>query len=286
MSVPKLLYSKDEIDFELGYRYRYIYGSASDGKSILHTHDYYEIFITVSDNILHLVNNSSVLLPKNTCVFIRPNDIHHYDFSDNNDFGYINITLSVQTITEFFTYLSSGFQAEKLISEKMPPSVTLTEKEASDIFNTLRLIDTTNWDNQKTKKLKMRIALIGIFEKFIRVNVIDNISLSPPSWLLEFTKKMYREENLNKSADEIVKLSDKSRAYLSRSVKKYYNKTFSEFVNDIRLDYASNRLESGNAYSIIDLCYECGFNNLGYFYRLFSKKYGVPPKKFQNLNSN
>lgn len=283
MSVPKLLHSRDEVDFELGYRYRYIYGPI--GKSILHTHDYYEIFITVSDNILHLVNNSSVLLPKNSCVFIRPNDIHHYDSSENNDFRYINIALSVETITELFTYLSNGFPAEKLLTEKMPPFVTFTEKEASDIFNTLRLIDTTNWGNQKIKKLKMRIALVEIFAKFISPDVIKDISLSPPLWLLEFTKKMYREENLCKSTDEIVRLSNKSRAYLSRSIKKYYNKTLSEFVNDIRLDYASNRLENGNIYSIIDLCYECGFNNLGYFYRLFSKKYGVPPKKFKIINS-
>ena len=286
MSVPKLLYSKDEIDFELGYRYRYIYGYSSIGRSILHTHDYYEIFITVSDNIIHLINNQVVPLPKNSCVFIRPNDVHHYYFSDNNDFGYVNITLSVQTITELFTYLSSGFPAEKLISEKMPPFVTLTEKEASDIFNTLRLIDTTNWGKPKIKKLKMRIALIVIFEKFISQNVIKNISSSPPTWLLEFTKKMYHEENLSKTTEEIVKLSDKNRAYLSRSIKKYYNKTFSEFVNDIRLDHALSRLENGTAPSIIDLCYECGFNDLSYFYRLFTKKYGMPPKKFQNLNLN
>ena len=97
---------------------------------------------------------------------------------------------------------------------------------------------------------------------------------------------MYHEENLSKTTEEIVKLSDKNRAYLSRSIKKYYNKTFSEFVNDIRLDYALSRLENGTAPSIIDLCYECGFNDLSYFYRLFTKKYGMPPKKFQNLNLN
>lgn len=282
MPIPKLLYAKDEIDFELGYRYRYIYGPIE--KAIFHTHDYYEIFFTVSDNILHIVNNQRVLLPKNSCVFIRPSDMHHYDLFVNNDFRYINIALSVQTVNELFTYLSDGFPTEKLLSAKMPPFVTLTEKEASDIFNTLRLIDTTNWKNQKIKKLKMRIALIDIFEKFIRPNVIKDVALSPPLWLIDFTEKMYHEENLSKSTDEIVKLSKKSRAYLSRSIKKYYNKTFSEFVNDIRLEHASNRLENGNVASIIDLCYECGFDNLGYFYKLFSKKYGVPPKRFQKQN--
>ena len=127
----------------------------------------------------------------------------------------------------------------------------------------------------------MRIALFEIFEKFISQNVIKNISSSPPTWLLEFTKKMYHEENLSKTTEEIVKLSDKNRAYLSRSIKKYYNKTFSEFVNDIRLDYASNRLEDGNAPSIIDLCYDCGFNDLSYFYRLFTKNTVCRRKNFK-----
>lgn len=284
MDNPKLLYAKDEIDSELGYRYRYIYGPVE--KTIFHTHDYFEIFITVSDNISHLVNGSSVLLPKNSCVFIRPDDKHHYDLSGHSDFRYINIALSDQTVKELFTYLSDGFPTEKMLSSKMPPYVTLTEKEATDIYNTLRLIDTTNWKDCKIKKLKMRIALVEIFEKFVRPNVIKDISLSPPLWLVDFTEKMYREENLSKATAEIVELSGKNHAYLSRSIKKYYNKTFSEFVNDIRLEHASNRLENGVVTSIIDLCYECGFDNLGYFYKLFSRKYGIPPKKYQNRNSN
>ena len=94
-------------------------------------------------------------------------------------------------------------------------------------------------------------------------------------------KKMYHEENLSKTTEEIVKLSDKNRPYLSRSIKKYYNKTFSEFVNDIRLDHALSRLENGNAPSIIDLCYDCGFNDLSYFYRLFTKNTVCRRKNFK-----
>lgn len=280
MSFPKTLYAKDEIDFELGYRYRYIYGLVE--KTIFHTHDdYYEIFITLSDNVSHIVNNTTINLPKNSCVFIRPCDKHCYDFSLNKDFRYINIALSVQTIRELFQYLSDGFPSQKMLSQTIPPIVTLKEEEMTSILTNLRVIDATNWKSPQQKKFKMRLALIEVFEKFTRSTTQKSIATFPPLWLIDFSENLYLDNNLTKGIDEIIKISGKSRTHLARTIKKCYNKTLSEFINDIRLDLAKNQLESGNVTSMIDLCYICGFENLGYFYKLFTKKFGVPPKKFQ-----
>ena len=83
----------------------------------------------------------------------------------------------------------------------------------------------------------------------------------------------------------MVELSGKSQEHLSRSVKKYYGVTLSEFVNELRLNYAVNLITNTNL-KITDICYESGFGNLASFYTLFQKSYGKSPKKFREMHTN
>ena len=57
-------------------------------------------------------------------------------------------------------------------------------------------------------------------------------------------------------------------------------KTLSEYVLDIRLGSAS-RLLVDSAQTVAEICYDCGFNNLSNFNRLFRKKKGCAPKEFR-----
>ncbi len=78
----------------------------------------------------------------------------------------------------------------------------------------------------------------------------------------------------------MVELSGKSREHLARSLKKYYGQSTTEFINDLRLNYAANML-LGSTMPIVDLCYECGFQNISWFYIVFRKKYGVTPRQYR-----
>ncbi len=60
-------------------------------------------------------------------------------------------------------------------------------------------------------------------------------------------------------------------------------KTFSDYVNDIRIAHACTLLfESDKAISRVAI--ESGFENLAYFNRIFLKKKGVVPSKFRGKN--
>ncbi len=55
----------------------------------------------------------------------------------------------------------------------------------------------------------------------------------------------------------------------------------SDFIIDIRLDYASRKLLDTDM-PISDVCYDCGFNNVSNFNRIFKKKKGCSPKEFRD----
>ena len=91
---------------------------------------------------------------------------------------------------------------------------------------------------------------------------------------------MKKPENFIAGIDKMAELSGKTPEHLSRTLKKYYNITPSQLVNNLRLNYAVNLLTNTNL-KIIDTCFESGFVNLSTFYNMFKEEHGVTPNEFR-----
>ena len=70
-----------------------------------------------------------------------------------------------------------------------------------------------------------------------------------------------------------------NRHYVSDYFNKVLHMTFSEYINDLRLEYAVSLLRSGRVPQQ-EIAYSAGFNNDHTFRRLFKKKYGCTPSEF------
>lgn len=78
----------------------------------------------------------------------------------------------------------------------------------------------------------------------------------------------------------LAEMVEMSPVAFSRFFKMRTGKSLSDYIIDIRLGYASSLLvDSSN--SIAEICYECGFNNLSNFNRIFKKKKKCSPKEFR-----
>jgi transcriptional regulator GlxA family with amidase domain len=79
---------------------------------------------------------------------------------------------------------------------------------------------------------------------------------------------------------ELADMVGMSPVAFSRFFKLRTGKSLSDYIIDIRLGYAS-RLLVDSTTSIAEICYECGFNNLSNFNRIFKKKKNCSPKVFR-----
>jgi AraC-like DNA-binding protein len=79
--------------------------------------------------------------------------------------------------------------------------------------------------------------------------------------------------------DPVLKLAGMSKATFTRQFVRHTGKTFSEFVNSVRLANACRNLAFGQQ-SISEAAYGSGFNNMSYFNRVFKKAYGCSPKQW------
>ena len=66
----------------------------------------------------------------------------------------------------------------------------------------------------------------------------------------------------------------------SRFFKLRTGKNLSDYITDIRIGHASRFLTDSTT-SIAEICYECGFNNISNFNRMFRKKKNCTPKEFR-----
>jgi AraC-like DNA-binding protein len=92
----------------------------------------------------------------------------------------------------------------------------------------------------------------------------------------------YMNENHDKPVSllDVARLVNMTEVSFSRFIKKSTGNTFIDSLNEIRLGHACRMLVN-TTYSIAEISYKCGFNNISNFNRLFKKKKGCTPKSFR-----
>ena len=119
-------------------------------------------------------------------------------------------------------------------------------------------------------------------------------SLSTGQFAASKASKEYSNDKLNKITEylnrhypEVIRLADMaalvsmSEASFCRMIKQHTSKSFVDFLTDIRVGAASRALID-TSLSIAEIGYDCGFNNLSNFNRIFKKKKGLTPREFRD----
>jgi AraC-like DNA-binding protein len=92
----------------------------------------------------------------------------------------------------------------------------------------------------------------------------------------------YINDNFHKSISlaEVSKLAGMTEVSFSRFFKTRTGINFVDSLTEIRLGHAS-RMLIDTTHSIAEIAYNCGFNNISNFNRVFKKRKGCSPKKFR-----
>ncbi|MCF8347053.1 MAG: AraC family transcriptional regulator [Bacteroidales bacterium] len=87
----------------------------------------------------------------------------------------------------------------------------------------------------------------------------------------------FKQDISLKKAADIACMNESSFA---RFFKSHTGQTFSEYLNEIRVDFASKLLK-GTAYSVSQIAYESGYNSLTYFNKKFKELRGLSPNRYR-----
>lgn len=178
-----------------------------------------------------------------------------------------------------FEFFGNDLNKDIFLDPKMPPCVFLLPREKEKLFYALTEL------NQSTEasevKLKAKLLLTKIFLEYFHLKGERKNAI--PLWLEMTYEKMKNPKNFIAGTERLFKLSGKSREHTAREFKKHYAQTPSDFITKMRLDMAVNLLLTNNL-SATDICFECGFENLSWFYKCFQKRFSKTPVQYKKEN--
>lgn len=249
-----------------------------------HTHNYYEAFLVLDGEAVHLANGVEAPLKKGSLVLLRPEDEHCYMPPMSPNFHFINLIVTEEVVLKVAGFLGSGFESVLSSTGSYPRHCLLTGNEyerVQETLNTLMVFPRTDLDRYNTI---FRITALEVLTCFFRQTMLLG-GLAYPEWLRHLLIEMQKKENYARGLPAMYEISKYTPEHLCRAFKKYLQTSPTRFLNAVRLDEAALRLiYTGD--EIIDIAEDIGFENLSHFYHLFKKRHEMSPSRYRKLSQN
>ena len=230
-----------------------------------HLHNSFEFIKVTGGEMVINVDRTAYSLSSGDCLLIFPNQIHEF----------INVSESEYFICIFSPSLVNAFK--KIYSSKIPKSNLFSPSES-----TLSQIMDENFAGNGDKEknvLRIKSALYSLCADFD-----EGARYLPRHADEHLISKIFGfvEENFKEKCtlEALSSYTGYNYVYLSRFFKQYTGLTFIDYVNRYRIYDACRILKNSNQ-SILQTAYDCGFDSLRTFNRVFKNLSGKTPTEWR-----
>ena len=252
-----------------------------------HFHPEYElVLVTESTGKRFIGDNIQDFKPGNLAL-IGPNLPHLY----RNDFHYYKPKNKLRAKSIVVHFLEHSF-GEKFLT------IPETHNIKRMLLKSLRGMDILGKTNSSvSKKMHQLCELHGFSRWLLLLDILNELSSTRDfryisnervegqnetethriNLIFDFVLTNYHTEIRVEEAAAMVNLAVNS---FSRFFSQRTRKTFTQFVNEVRLGQAC-KLLIANKMNISEICFACGFNNLSNFNRQFKRVYSVNPLEYR-----
>lgn len=253
----------------------------------LHWHDEAELVFFQKGQFFVNINMKEYKITAPAFMFINSGDIHSIISGENCQETAVVFNLNMLSFEHF-----DGIQyhiIRPLIEKKIQFPQFILSKD--DILTDIKKIYMKIIKESKHSKLSsfllvksyiyQLIALLYESKKFCYFDDVkeeDNYKIANIKKILS-----YIQHNFSKkiSTNDMAKLLGMNPQYFCRYFKKLAGKTSTEYINEIRIEKASELL-SETERKILDISLSCGYDNIGYFIKRFKEIKYITPSEYRN----
>lgn len=254
----------------------------SNQKPFWHFHPEYEIvYISKGRGKRHIGDHISYY-EDGDLIFLGPN-LPHFAFTEELFEEHVEVVIQMKADflgRDFFE--RPELQAIRQLFERSEQGLIFTGETKKRVGERLqRMIQMSNFE--RLLELLSVLQDLATSKEYNILNV-SNYALEVSSQDHDRMETVYNyvQENFQSDVhlDEVAKRASMTVPAFCRYFKKLTRKTFTEFVNEIRIAHAC-RLLGDEHLSISEVSFESGFNNLSHFNKQFKNITGASPREYR-----
>ena len=239
-----------------------------------HYQTYYEITLIIDGEIKNDTTSTSNIIKRNDIILMKKNIFHELvTINENISLKYINLAFSDKIMNRVQTI----FGGLHLINDTVIGH--LSDEKSRKLINNYNDINLNDSYYELNKDIELFLYQM-IKELIYHQSKDTNIY---PNW---FKSLLLEIQDLNKIKEtkDIFIISPYSKQYTIKKFHEYLNMTPSQYLNKKKIDKAIELLLSTEL-SILNIAFECGFNNIEYFDKIFKKTMGLTPLRYRQTQS-
>jgi AraC family cel operon transcriptional repressor len=247
-----------------------------------HTHDFYEFFLTLSGSIVQRINGREVTIQSPALCLIEPADHHCFRAAAGCSSAlFVNVAYSEAVHRRVSSVLPGRGRrttaGAPLVLHPVEPALQhLLQRYIGQVVQSPSM-----GEGAVQSVASMLVGLVYTEAALLQQDTLSTDgALHRPPWLEAVMGRMSAAEHLSGGVGEMVRLSGKSNAYLSRSMQRYCGCSPTQFVNQLRLEEAARLLREGSL-RVQSVMLHCGFGNMSHFCQLFRERYGLSPLRYR-----
>ena len=254
----------------------------------IHWHDEMEIIKVVYGTAKYVVDFKEYILNKGDVLIIPPSSLHYFERYENKNFlGETYIFDQKLVDGGNFDTCSSKYITPIFNNDiYLPIHITANTVHTKTLTSILDKILINHDSQSQAYELQIKIGFLEFINYFYSNNYYhvykshDNTNERTTNLIKDVT--IYIEEHYSEkiTLEMLANEANISVYYLSHIFRQYTNQTPIEYLNQYRLSTAANLLRTTDD-SIMDISFECGYNNVSYFNRAFKSKYNMTPKEYR-----
>jgi AraC-like DNA-binding protein len=277
----------ERVDFEPGKSFK-LFSPRLRNTFLWHYHPEFELVYVEADAGIRHVGTHISGYTKSDLVFIGGNVPHlNFDYRLRSDYHQIVIQLRTNFLgTAIGT--SPEFAGIQQLFKKADFGLSFSGETKAVVAQKIKQLQGLN-------PYKQLMELLDIFNLLAHSNEVEilNKDLKSKDFILKDKIRMgaiyeYIDANYHHKPDVNVVAAKVhlTTAAFCRYFKRQTNITFTDFVNQYRIERAKNMLIQGK--NITETCYAIGLESLSYFNKLFNKIVGENPSDFKKnrINNN
>lgn len=251
----------------------------------LHKHEAMELnFVENCDGARRIVGDSIEVLGKYDMVLVGSNLEHAWDQYDcqSKSIHEITIQFPPDLFNEQFLQRNQ-LSSIRALFQNAKRGIAFELNTIMELYEKIKAITQSQPGFYRMLKLMEILYELSMQENYtlLASRSFSNVKNTPESIRVrkveEHIDQNFKQEIRLKTLSDIAGMTP---AAFSRYFRMKTGKTVSDYIIDIRLGHAARQLiDTTN--SVADICYDCGFNNISNFNRIFKKKKGCSPTAFR-----